>query len=255
MTRISPQVPRSSLPEYAHPPIVAATLGVFFRHPRAIFETGLKEYQERLGPEWLGEWEEVAADAAVPSADFGLTTSGRQLKNVLSDRAVRVDALHFAFTWLGTADARYPRYENLRDGFVAAWDLWAEQNHLSTADLCKWGVRYLNQIPQGTVWQTPADWSFFRLRPVADGLAERMTSARWVLQTRELPEGLAVDWTAASGPGSLEPPCLWIGLTACGEAGDLLDGMDLGRAMIVQTFSELMSPAANAYWGLRRREP
>ena len=33
----------------------------------------------------------------------------------------------------------------------------------------------------------------------------------------------------------------------------LLDGLDFGRKTIVRTFRELMTPEANAYWGLLGR--
>jgi hypothetical protein len=242
---------RSSLPEYAHPPIVSATLGVVFRAPREA--TALTAFQERLGPEWAGTWLETT-----PQDDFGEMTGGLQLKNVLGDRVVRVGANHFAFTWLGTTDARYPRYENLRDGFVAAWDAWSTEQQASAADVRQWQVSYLNQISQGTVWQTPGDWTFFRLLPSSEGLAERVTSAHWVLKTPELADGLAVDWKYAPRRDEAALPSVWIRLTASGaangDASELLDGMDAGRAAIVLSFSELMSPSANAYWGLRRRE-
>jgi hypothetical protein len=245
--------PRTSLPEYAHPPIVAATLGVFFRAPLELGSTTLAEFQQRLGPEWVGEWTAVTAATVSPN-ECGLLAAGQQLQNVLGDRILRVSPLHFGFTWLGTADGRYPRYENLRDGFLAVWDLWLDRN-AAAGQPGKWGVSYLNQIPQGTVWQTTADFSFFKLNP-SPPWAERLGMARWMLQLADLPDGLTVDWSLDVRSGQM--PCIWLRLLATGaiaaEPGSLLDGMDSGRVAIVQSFSELVSPAANAYWGLRRRE-
>ena len=248
---------RPSLPEYAHPPLIAATLGVQFDAPLELPASVLADFQQQLGPEWIGTWTEISADTTDSCTDVGLIVAGSELKNVLADRVIRISPRHFAFTWLGTEDARYPRYENLRDGFVAAWDVWCAQRH-SAADMAwRWSVSYLNRIHQGTVWQTPADWSFFRLLPgPAGGLTERVTSAHWNLSVPGLAETLAVDWTLEPQRESAALACLWVRLTAEGAANpaDLLDGMDTGRAAIVQTFSDLHSPAANACWGLRRRE-
>lgn len=249
---------RPSLPEYAHPPLVAATLGVYLREAMDITPQSLAEYQGQLGPEWIGDWTERPLDSVDGVADAGLMSGGWQLRNVLHDRVIHISQRHFAFTWLGTADTRYPRYENVRDGFVAAWDCFAEQQRTRVKDLKQWAVCYLNRIPQGTVWQNPKEWSFFRLMPDSPRLLEQLTSAHWLLKTPGVDEGLSIDWNFQSAPGSADDSTIWLRLTARGSVGvessAVLDGMDAGRAAIVQTFSDLLSPAANAYWGLRRRE-
>lgn len=252
---------RTSLPEYAHPPLVAATLGVTFQNRAGVDELSLRHYQQQLGAEWLGTW--IKSRKWPDAVDIGLVPFGQELQNVLCDRRVRLSEHHFDFTWLGTEDGRYPRYENVRDGFVAAWDLWNQQHRPSAETVLWWGVSYINRIPQGTVWQTPADWSFFRLLAsqagvVSDDLPRRF-SARWEYNATDIKGMLEVELSLHPESKISETPCLWLKLTASGpplkvNSPDLLDGMDAGRAAIVQTFSDLMSPAANAYWGLRRRE-
>jgi hypothetical protein len=252
---------RSTLPEYAHPPLVAATLGVTFQHGSGLDEDSLREFQRQLGAEWHGSW--VKAQHSPDAVDIGLVPFGQDLQNVLRDRRVRLSEHHFDFTWLGAADGRYPRYEAVRDGFVAAWDLWSQQHHPSAGTVLRWGVSYLNRIPQGTVWQTPGEWSFFRLLAgqagvVSDDLPQRF-SARWQYNAAAIQGTLGVELSLHAESEHSRTPCLWLKLTASGpplkvDSTDLLDGMDAGRAAIVQTFSDLMSPAANAYWGLRRRE-
>lgn len=247
---------RPSLPEYAHPPLVAATLGVFFEKPIEIALPALTEFQRRLSPEWAGDWSEATLDQLDWVTDAGLMSGGWQLKNVLNDRVIRVSRFHFAFTWLGAADTRYPRYEAVRDGFVAAWDQFAEQQLLAVSQLRKWSVSYLNRIPQGTVWQQPGDWIFFKLMPEAAKFAELIPAASWQLKIPDIRDGLSIDWNFRPSSRESDEPTIWLRLTACGdvEPSGLLDGMDAGRAAIVHNFSDLLSPAANAYWGLRRRE-
>lgn len=252
---------RPSLPEYAHPPLVAATLSVVWRtvSATAIEETSLKEFQRQLGPEWIGDWSDVPSGDWQERMDFGFLARGRQLKNVLGDRVLRISPDHLGFTWLGTKDGRYPRYETVRDGFVSVWDHWCALPQRPFSSLRKWGVTYLNRIPQGTVWHTPHDWSFIKLIPPdLGGLAGRLSAAQWQIEVPGVADGLAVNWTRDLHPVEGDEPCLWLRLNAVGDVGAsataLLDGMDAGRAAIVQTFSDLLSPAANAYWGLRRRE-
>ncbi len=250
---------RTSLPEYAHPPLVAATLGVLFDRQFLWEKPLLADFRQRLGPEWLSEWTSISASDTDPRTDLGRTASGGfHLKNLLEDRELQIGRGHFSFTWLGADDGRYPRYENVRDGFVAAWDAWCASSTLPADSVAKWIVSYVNRIPQGAVWQHPADWSFCKLMPATAGLLESITSGHWTMLCPGIADGLVAAWTLEAAPDGTTPPCVWFRLTAQGdadlEAGNLLDGMDSGRAAIVQTFSELMSPAANAYWGLRRRE-
>ena len=258
----TPSTYRPPLPEYAHPPLVAATLGVFggMILEKEMLSKARRDFQAQLGPEWVGDWSDVTDDDDA-ERDVGLCNAGYELRNVLGDRVIRISKVHFAFTWLGTAEGRYPRYENLRDGFVAAWDLWCRQYHCSPGDVLEWGVCYLNRIPQGTVWQTPADCAFVKLMSgIADVGAAKLKSVCWRFEYPEISNGLQVDWTVDSTTSSSEPsiPNIWLRLTASSEMNDalptILDGMDAGRRSIVQTFSDLMSPAANAYWGLRRRD-
>src|SRR5262245_16216581 len=97
-----------SLPEYAHPPLVAATLGVLCKFLLELDKSFLTEYQQRLGPEWIGEWSRTSSPNADPRTDIGVISApGYQLKNVLGDRLVQVTRGHFSFTWLGTSDGRY----------------------------------------------------------------------------------------------------------------------------------------------------
>lgn len=250
---------RAPLPEYAHPPLVAATLGVVHAEDQSLeSEPSLAKIQHALGPEWGVPWREVNPNAW-PNSDS--KARGWQVENLLADRQIRISGGHFSFTWRANEVGRYPRYENLRDGFVSAWDLWNRQERPRPISAKSWFVSYLNQFPQGTVWQTPADWSFLRmfsnqLGPFDDRLPEVFDS-RWSYQVPEFPGHLELSATlrgVCSGS-----PTLWLRLSAsCLETtldtASILDGMDAGRRAIVQTFSDLMSPSANAYWGLRRRE-
>lgn len=249
---------RPSLPEYAHPPLVAATLGVYYGDgPEEISPEVLAEFQQRLGPEWIGRWKDMTTEIENVEKDFGFDHWAEQLTNILQDRVIRVSNDILSFTWLGTADARYPRYENVRDGFVAAWDVWSSLPQLAGNSAYSWAVSYLNRIPQGNVWQTPADWKFFQLHPQFDALLTRVEKATWELRLPELDESLLVSWMYETPNDHGDLPTVWIKLQASGDAvtsSGLLNGMDAGRAAIVKTFSDLMSPAANAYWGLRRRE-
>ncbi len=247
---------RKVLPEYVHPPLIAATLGVDFDPPLPDVANNLARLRDNLGAEWRGSLQVKSDEIFRNGLDFGIQPSESFIKNVLGDRVVRLNEGHISFTWLGLDDARYPRYENLRDGFVAVWDAFCHCNSL-TVKPYSWAVAYLNRIPQGTVWQAATDWSFFELRPHTESLTSRLLSGQWVIAAEDCPDGVLVDVKRAKSTDSEIGGAIWLKLTVAGQLNsalpEILDGLDFGRSVIVQTFSELLTPHANAYWGFRRR--
>jgi hypothetical protein len=225
----SPGAPSRPLPSYQHPPLVGVRLAVRTQTPRHVAGSILLE---RLGPTWR-----AAADA--------------QIVSLLGDQRIDWTVERLSYEWDGTQGEAYPHYETVRDGFVQALVAW--RNH-AAFDPVEWEVEYRNRIPQGTVWQSPRDWGFCRLLA---GTAE--------LPLVEAARDVQAEWTFQQEPGGptlrcrvwFEPsaPAVWITLTcrgACtaGESTDdaWLGGCDAARRMIVATFRDLMSPAANAYW-------
>ena len=246
--------PEVSPPEYAHPPLIESWLAVDFVEGQDRFELDAATLRERLGPEWFGSWQVVEDDSR---------SDDRQLGNVMGDRAVRLTARGFAFGWLGHQGEHYPRYETIRDGFVATLDAVRDVACRENRDLTprRWSVRYINRIPQGTVWMTPGDWSFFRLwQPVplkVLGIECDGYKARWELPLDAERGTLTVKFRHASSDLSDGLDDVWITLQAKGptDGADtgLFDGLDYGREVIVRGFNELVSLDAKTYWGVSRR--
>jgi len=246
--------PAVSPPEYAHPPLVESWLAVDFVEGRERFELDAAALRERLGPEWFGSWQVVEDDSK---------SDDRQLGNVMGDRAVRLTARGFAFGWLGHRGERYPRYEPIRDGFVAALDAVRDVSRREGRDLAprRWSVRYVNRIPQGTVWMTPGDWAFFRLwQPVplkVLGIECDGYKGRWELPLDAERGTLTVKFRHGASDLTDGLDDIWIALQAKGptDGADtgLFDGLDYGREVIVRAFNELVSLDAKTYWGVSRR--
>lgn len=210
--------------------------------------------QSELGPEWPDTWQEF------PDADH---QSIRQLTNVMGDRALRLEPDGFCFGWLGYGGERYPRYESVRDGFVAILDRIraVADRRGTTAEPKRWSVRYLNRIPRGTVWATPGDWAFFTLwQPnLLSGLRIDPIGfrAHWDLRLENERGNLAIEFQHIPADQLDEAENVWMTLIASGPIGDsdasLFDGLDHGREVIVRSFSELVSDDAKTYWGVRPR--
>lgn len=235
-------VPTDSLsrtPDYDHPPVIRVSLVVGWAEPLQNLGDVADRLQAALGPEWT----ERSATSA----------GGWRLSNVLQDGCVQVGATTLEVLWLGDAGSRYPHYETLRDGFVTAWVTLARENPRAT----KWSVTYVNRIPQGTVWQTPTDWSFCRLLPSlslpSTAATVRQMHSRWDLAVTGSPAEISIE-LQHGGSEANGAEALWLSLNCHGPVADcetgLLDGLDFGRLQIVRTFREIMTPAANTYWGL-----
>jgi uncharacterized protein (TIGR04255 family) len=239
---------------YAHPPLVESWLGVDFAEPVELVSSDADALRAALGPEWLGTWQNFF-DGPVPH--------GRQLTNVMGDRALRLTPRGFSFGWLGYGGERYPRYESVRDGFVAVLDavrtLAGRGGRTPVPQ--RWSVRYVNRIPRGTVWSSPGDWTFFALwqpGPLQGlGIDPAGFQARWDLPLDAERGNLAIEFRHASAETTDETDNVWLTLTTSGPVDNaetgLFDGLDYGREVIIRSFNELVSAEAKTYWGVRPR--
>lgn len=250
----------SELPsEFAHPPLIEAWLGVEFAASVNFARIDAKEWRRHLGPEWQSSFQPIgAAERHAPSA----TSIENQLCTVMNDRAIRFGTTGFSYGWLGHDGSIYPRYETIRDGFVATLDvIRGALPDIGSPE--RTSVTYLNRIPKGTVWSTPQDWSFFRLwqpNPLHKlGVDLDEFAGCWQFSLEAERGTLTIELThepALEQVGREE--ALWLRITSGGPTdsseSSLFDGLDYGREMIVRAFSELVTVDAKSYWGVMPRK-
>jgi uncharacterized protein (TIGR04255 family) len=271
----------SPLPDYATPPVVETVLGVQFDRLPGFTNAQLGAFWRSLD---IAEWPSVAdAPPVQPQFErfnevakwsrglqFQLTPipPGRvQIKNRSGDRMIQAQNGRLHFNWLRNTGADYPRYENVRAGFVDSYQRFAgfvDQSDVGQLQPNQWEVTYINHIPRGTVWSSPDDWTFFgplRGVPTIDGVvqAEDFTG-QWHFVIPGQRGRLHIEWQHALNamPDQPEQEIIQLTLTARGPLGSksnivqaMLDGLDLGRETIVRTFAQLMSDTANKFWGLK----
>ena len=271
----------SSLPDYANPPVVETVLGVQFDRLPGFTNAHLGAFWKSLDAQ---QWPSVSDAPPLPPQFERFTEAAKwarglqlqltpippgraQIRNRGGDRMVQVQNGRLHFNWLGAAGGDYPRYEAVRAGFVEALDSF--QNFIAHADVGnfrpnQWEVTYINQIPQGTVWSSPADWTFFgplRGIPTLDGVVEGEDfTGEWHFMLPGQRGRLHLEWQHAlrTTPEQQGREVIQLTLTARGpvEATEnntqpILEGLDFGRAAIVKTFASLMSDEANMKWGLK----
>ena len=270
------------MPDYANPPVVETVLGVQFdRLPLKNAHLGAfwKTLDASLWPTVMdapllpSQHERFDATAWERAVRLQLTEdpAGRaQIRNADANRMIQLQKNRLHLNWLGTQGDTYPRYDSVRTEFVTVLNQFAEfvsQEKLGEFRPNQWEVTYVNQIPQGTVWTTPADWGFFRplgTMPTIEGVIEGESFAgEWHFVMPDKRGRLHINWqhgkeAERDRPEASERKVIRLTLTArgslaeVGDAGDrILEGLDLGRATIVRSFRSLMSEDANRYWGLK----
>jgi uncharacterized protein (TIGR04255 family) len=259
------------LASFAHPPVVELVLGVQF-DPLGLTSGHLGWYWKSvLGPQWpkvadaprLLDQVEAFGEANLWGAfprliNFGLSAESQrlQISNESCDRMIQVQDTRFIFNWV-KHEGDYPRYPQIKTEFDGHLELFAEflrDAALNPLKHNQWEVTYVNHIPAGPLWESPADWP-----KVIPGLvvgADEYGGTKF--------ENMAGEWHSEipTRRGRLHinvafqrkaaDQVLALTLTARGPVSDDLGfaaGLDLGRKTIVTAFDEITSMEAKKHWG------
>lgn len=272
------------LPDYERPPLVETVVGVQFDRVPGLSTAHFAAFWTTLDSE---QWPTVVDANLLAAQVERFDESSKwakavqlralqqhpgcrvQIKSSDSDRMIQVQNGRFHFNWLGRGGGVYPRYESVRSEFSVLWTRFLQ--FVSTRysiDLRpnQWEVTYVNQIPKGTVWNTPADWSFFRplggVPTMAGTIEGESFGGEWHFVIPPQRGRLHIAWQHGreEGDGQHEQPQEYVRLTLTARGptepkydplAAVLSGLDFGRQTIVRSFRELMSDAANQYWGLK----
>lgn len=267
--------------DYEHPPVIETVLGAQFDRLRGFKNAHFGAFWKTLDRD---DWPVVSDAPALPpqlerftdSVKWGkglqiqLTqdpASRLRIKNKAGDRMIQVQNGRVHFNWIGEEGGPYPRYPKVREGFAGVLRRFLEflaQEKLGDFRPNQWEVTYVNHIPKGTVWNTPSDWRFFRPLGAVSSVPEIMEgesfNGEWHFVIPEQRGRLHVQWQHAVKPDPEEEreEFIRLTLTARGPVQQsedalemILDGLKLGREVIVRSFKSFMSDEANTYWGLQ----
>lgn len=271
-------IDQGSLPVYANPPVVETILGVQFDRLTGFRNAHLGAFWKTLESEkWpkvadalslqpqFERFDEAAAMQWGKGPQLQLTAvppSRIQITNQDGNRMIQLQNGRLHFNWLGQNATEYARYANIRQGFeevLSDFLRFVEVERVGKFQPNQWEVTYLNHIPRGTVWTTPADWNFFSLLsgvPRLEGLVEGESfDGEWHFVIPEKRGRLHIQWQHGVKHGEDDQELIVLTLTARGPISgaapaSILEGLDVGHNAIVRGFEALMSDTANEYWGL-----
>lgn len=266
----------SLLPSFERPPVVETVLGVQFEEIPDLTNAQIGAFWSQLGDKWPNVCdapklehvfetfgEERAWSRIGPRLKFTQDAGARlQIRNASEDRMIQVQNGRFHYNWLGQTGGEYPRYREVRPEFDQAWTGFTgylRSIGLPEPNTNQWEVTYINHIPKGPLWDTPADWSkvlsgLLITPTVCDLTAFESLAGQWHFDI--VPQRGRLHLQLLHGrPGSSDDEeILRLDLTARGPVGDEPDalgkGLDLGRKAIVSTFKAITSSAAHQNWGI-----
>lgn len=260
----------NTLPSFTEPRLTEVFLAVQFDPLAKLRTPHLGEFlQAQEGWEALPDGQAIGQgyEPLGESPDWilpGLMEIGGEVEVRLRARRAEADYLlqvengWLAFNWNKSQD-RYPRYDKLREEFGSAWSRWSDYvagHRLGELRPSLWEVGYVNVFPRGDLWSTSADWA--RLLPglVSDGVSSggllQTLSSRWAIRLGPGWGRLQILLEHALMPGPDQNECLLLRLIARGPVqGDLMAGLDRGRAAIVRNFPEFLSIEARKQMGFQ----
>lgn len=261
----------NSIVDYRRPPVIETVVGLQFGPIPSLKNGHLGAFWKTLGPEWSrirdGQPIEMQFERFGQSREFSAYFNVGMLEpktrllidNQQSDKLIQVQNGRLHLNWIGTGGAIYPRYGALREEFLALWQQFSafvQQETQAPCDASQWEVTYVNRIPEGTVWNSPADFSrvFRFISPFSNGEWGPLESVtgEWSFEIAPQRGRLHVQMKQEQ----LSEPrrnVVNLTLTARGpidlsKGWTIESGLDLGRSTIVTAFTELTTAEAHAYW-------
>jgi uncharacterized protein (TIGR04255 family) len=179
-----------------------------------------------------------------------------RISNENGDRMLQIQDTRLIFNWIRKNDD-YPRYPDLKAEFenhFAAFLRFTDASLLGPIRPNQWEVTYVNHIPAGSLWTTPADWPEVipkLLRPIGDiaGTRFERMAGEW---HSEIPDKRGRLHLQIQFHQREAENILIFNLTARGPSGKdetVWEKLDLGHDSIVQAFDEVTSQSAHEAWG------
>jgi len=277
MATVSDPSTVTTLPAFDNPPVVETILSVQFDPLRCLTNAKLGAFWYLVRADYP-----LTADAppTAPQIEtfegspfswppmfqfrIGQDPSSRlQLRSADKSRMIQVENGRLSYNWLAQGEQKnYPRFSAIKpafDGCTKVFFDFLKSEGAGEPKLIQWEVTYVNHLPRGSVWESPEDWprlfrrSQFVLSTDSPKPKFESFNGSWHFEIEPKQGRLHVEVQH----GKTAPPesreLIALKLTARGpineKGGNSLDaGLNLGHAIIVQSFADLTSDEAHKVW-------
>ena len=281
-TQMSTSTEKLVLPDYLRPPVVETVLGVQFDKITGINNPLLACFWKSL-PE--SSWPRAndapplmdLREEAPPPPPLGIgqlvrveEPAPRRLQICHDDgtRMIQVQNTRLHVNWIKKKGQQYPRYSVVRDLLIETTETFCRflgEQKLPRPVPNQWEVTYVNHIPRGTVWEDAGAIPFFKPlnpQPTSNPLISLESfGGQWHYSLPDRRGRLHVEWLHATphNSDSSVGEVIQLTMTARGPASSKSTGfesifsdLDYGHDILVHAFADLVSDAANSYWGLNQ---
>lgn len=258
---------------FDRPPLIETIMGVHFAPLKCLTAAHLGWFwKTHLG----SDWEKVAESLPIPDAferfdsplprpsgvklEAGRPPARVQISHVSNGRMIQIQPTQFHYN-RNRIGGEYPRYKVVRAEFDRWFELFSRfvlDAKLGDITPNQWELTYIDGIPRGNLWDTPADWN-----QVLPGLL----SSPGFLGTHRL-ESFGGEWHFEILPqrgrvhvavqlarvGDASEPVLLLQATARGPIGKegvatVEEGLEIGHRAALDLFVGTTSAKAHQAWG------
>jgi uncharacterized protein (TIGR04255 family) len=259
-------------PVFDNPPVIETVLGVQFAPVRGLTSAHVgwfwKQYLD-------GKWEKIAEVVPLPDEFEGFEPipapvrfkiepirfpARLQISWANDGRMIQIQPTRFHYNW-NRVGGEYPRYRRVRgefDRYFETFRRFVAEAKLGEVVPNQWELTYIDSIPQGSLWTTPAGWhevlpGLFPSQSPPGAVQAESFGGEWHYEIPPQLGRLHVSVQLAR-VGDDPTPVLLVQSTARGPIGQggvatLEDGLELGHRVAVDTFIDITSDKAHGVWG------
>jgi uncharacterized protein (TIGR04255 family) len=266
----------TSLPDFDRPPVIETALGVQFA-PIGNFTTGFygwfwKAYLDATwtktqdAPRMPAQFEKFGEnDQWQTGPPFMIQESphaGRiYFINETDDRIIQLQSDRLVYNWR-KRQKEYPSFKETYPefrGHLQLFERFVRESGLAAPFYNQWELTYVNAVPKGELWESPADWGtifpglFVGIDTQDLGVIRRQAMCNLKFEIVPKMGHLYIATQHVKIEDNRE--ALLVNLTARGplvtddEGSGLATGIFRGHEAIVRTFHQIASPKARAHWG------
>lgn len=268
----------SALPSFERPPLIETATSVQFTQLSALSNAQIalfwdhklrSEYPEHAYAEPIMSQSEQFSERPRKRPQFPMLRMGpfppARLQMISKDkyRMVQMQNDRLVFNWRQLDKGAYPRWQETREQFIRALLKFREflnEENIGELKPNQWEVTYVNHILAGEDWKSPDDWEKLVPGLVGAGLKlpqleKESLSTRIQLAIKPRKGRLHIELNHGfQSTEDEETEILTLQLVARGpveseDETELMDGLDLGRSVIVRAFAELTGIEAHNRWG------
>ncbi len=263
---------KTGWPDLPAAPVIETVLGAQFAPLKGLTSAHVGWFWKQCLD---NKWEKVAEAVALPdeferfgpmsaaSARFKVGPIGfpprLQFSWANEGRMMQIQATRFHYNW-NRIGGEYPRYRKVREEFDHHFETFCrfvDQANLGQVVLNQWELTYIDSIPQGSLWTTPADWhdvlpGLFSARGLPRHVHLESFGGEWHFEIAPQLGRLHVSVQQAR-LGDNPTPTLLLQTTGRGAIGkegvaSLAEGLELGHGAALELFFSITSDKAQNAW-------